>query len=235
MKKHFFFDMDGTLTRSRTVIEPAMETALMKLIDAGADVVVVSGAKEEQIAKQIGGLMYEHVAILAQNGNVAVSSVGDRLWENKLNEEQKAEIMHFIRRLGAGDGDDLIQDRGCQISYSAIGHNAPLEKKEAYDPGGKWRKSQIDGHKHTIAELEKIGVRVAIGGTTCIDFYLHTKGENVAQFIKQRKWKKAECVYVGDALFEGGNDHSVVGVVPTMEIRDHQECLQVVRGFIDKV
>lgn len=233
MKKHFFFDMDGTLTRSRTEITREMSAALMSLVEAGSDVIVVSGAKQEQMFKQLGSVV-EEVAIMAQNGNESYNSIGGLLWRRELSEEQRSAVIAFIDRIKGVDNGDLVQDRGCQISFSAIGHNAPLKKKEAYDPGGKKRKVEIDAHKHTIKELAKLGVHVAIGGTTCIDFYTQTKGENVEDFIVRQRWLNRDCVYVGDALFEGGNDHTVVGVIPTLQVSGPDEALTVIKGFIAK-
>ena len=44
-----------------------------------------------------------------------------------------------------------------------------------------------------------------------------------------------ECVYVGDALFAGGNDESVIGVVDTIAVEDSAHCLDTVKKFIDMI
>ena len=63
------------------------------------------------------------------------------------------------------------------------------------------------------------------GGTTTLDFTLKGKhkGFNIARFIEKMGWKKEDCVYVGDALFPGGNDETVIGVIPTKAIHDYHE------------
>jgi hypothetical protein len=35
------------------------------------------------------------------------------------------------------------------------------------------------------------------------------------------QWQKEDCLYIGDALFPGGNDETVVGVIPTQLVKDY--------------
>lgn len=212
--KHYFFDLDNTLTRSRSLISFEMAEALRKMIDDGYDVVVVSGAKHEQIIKQLSSIS-EQVAILAQNGNDAESSVGTPLWYNELNWIQKKEIFNLPF---PQQEIDNVQDRGCQISYSLIGHNKPLTEKELADPDQKIR-------KQLLKDWNFSSVQTSIGGTTCIDFYLKNKGENVERYIKEMGWNKSDCLYVGDALYEGGNDATVLEIVKTLQVKNPEDTL----------
>lgn len=240
MKKHFFFDMDGTLTRSRSMINDTMAASLRGLMANGGDVVVVSGATKDQMIKQLGDIMKE-VVVMAQNGNHAESATGEILWRNELTDVQKNEVLNLVCKMIEQVGvevtnhADLVEDRVCQISYSLIGHNAPLEDKEAADPHKEIRKGLFACFPNEIAQLNNLGVQARIGGTTCVDFTTSHKGDNVKRFVEQMGWKCDECVYVGDALFEGGNDHSVVGVIPTLAVPSHKECEDAVRSFLMQV
>jgi len=240
MKKHFFFDMDGTLTRSRSMISDTLVTGLRELLLNGRDVVVVSGATKDQMVKQLGKIMKE-VFVMAQNGNHAEIASGEVLWRNELSATQKNDVLKLVHKMiehadiEIKNHKDLVEDRICQISYSLIGHNAPLEEKEASDPDKEIRKSLFNHFPSEIAHLKKLGVQARIGGTTCVDFTTFNKGENVKKFIEQMGWRSDECIYVGDALFEGGNDYSVVGVIPTCAVSSHIECDEVVRSFINEL
>ncbi|MCK9344992.1 MAG: HAD-IIB family hydrolase [Candidatus Pacebacteria bacterium] len=240
MKKHFFFDMDGTLTRSRSEITDTMVACLRGLIENGGDVIVVSGAVKSQIIKQIGEIVKD-VVILAQNGNHAESSSGEIVWRNELTAIQKNETLKLARKmighanLGIRDPGDLVEDRMCQISYSLIGHNAPLEEKEAIDSEKIIRKGLLCCFEKEISQLNILGIQARIGGTTCIDFTALNKGDNVKCFIERMGWDPEECIYIGDALFEGGNDHSVVGVVPTYSVDSPRGCEDVIRSFINEL
>jgi len=240
MKKHFFFDMDGTLTRSRSEISHTMIACLRGLIENRGDVVVVSGAVKDQIIKQVGEIANE-IIILAQNGNHAEFSSGEIIWHNELTDLQKKVVFDLAQKmisqleLSVRSPDDLVEDRVCQISYSLIGHNAPLEEKEAADPDRIVRKDLLSRFESEVSQLNDLGIQARIGGTTCIDFTSLNKGDNVKCFVERMGWSPDECVYVGDALFEGGNDNSVVGIIPTCSIDSPKECEEAIRLFIDEL
>ncbi|MSU55425.1 MAG: HAD-IIB family hydrolase [Candidatus Taylorbacteria bacterium] len=234
--RHIFFDMDQTLTRSRSVVEPDMKRALQDL-SSFSDGIVVSGANEEQIFKQITDDLKGKIYILSQNGNSALGKDGKVLWRNVLSDAQKSEIYSHIDHIkrefsnlykGAVDADQ-IQDRGCQISFSFLGHNAKLESKEAFDPKGELRQTILKKIPFVSTSLE-----VKIGGTTCLDYFElgKNKGHNVLALIKNLGWNAEDSLYVGDALFPGGNDESVVGVCDTFQVASLAETLVLIRKII---
>lgn len=203
-----FLDMDGTVTESRSRISLEMYEELSRF----NDVVIVSGASKEQMRSQVLNLEWK---IMAQNGN------DTPLWTRHLYEHQKEEIQHHINQF-AKIGNDQLEDRGCQISYSFVGHHAPLELKKQYDPTRERRLKIL-----TDYPFQSETVEVKVAGTTCLDYYPkgHNKGTNIAEFIKQMGWDKDDCLYIGDALFPGGNDETVVGVIPTKSVKDPADTL----------
>lgn len=239
--------MDGTLTPSRQQISHDMLNRLTDLRIAPIrkigmeadynDIIIVSGASMEQIRNQIGGGPF---SFLSQNGNVAES--GRLLWENKIPWDLKYWVLRWIYASleyscehrewltwPITNLEDLVEDRGCQVSYSLIGHHADLELKRAFDPDGTKRKEML----RDLPWMEK-RIEVGIGGSTCLDFYLagKNKGTNIAAFIERMGWDKEECLYLGDQLFEGGNDHTVVGVIPTQQVSGPDETLDVIKSLI---
>lgn len=234
MKKHYFFDMDMTLTESTQKISESMTNAILGLTKKGGDVIVVSGARKEKIIEQIGKA-FEEMGMLAQNGNHAELASGVPVWKRELDWVQKKVTLNVIQAIldknpGACQTNilDLVQDRGCQISYSMIGHTAPLEKKKEFDERGDIRKGVMLSSA-VVDLLKPVKVKWAIGGTTCIDFYERSKGDNVAEFIEYHGWNKEECVYVGDALFKGGNDESVIGIIDTVQVKGPHETECIIR------
>ncbi len=230
MPKHFFFDLDNTLTRSRTLMSEPHQELFEKLCQE-KDVTVVTGGQISQIRKQIPPRFDGMYIPLSQSGNHAVAKNGDILWSEQFSSNQKSAIFDLIRiihddvKLTVKDEKDLLEDRGSQVSYSLIGHHEDIGKKEAFDPGAKKRLSILERYKERVARLRETGVDVHPGGTTTFDFTIagKHKGFNVARLIENEGWKKEDCVYVGDALFPGGNDESVIGVVPTHAVKDYNE------------
>jgi phosphomannomutase len=230
MPTHFFFDVDKTLTPSRSLMEAAHQPIFERLCQK-ADVVAVSGAEESQIKKQIPRSFDGKYFTLAQSGNHALDKKGSVLWKEKLSDAEVTTILAFIEKiktelnLPVKDENDLIENRGSQISYSLIGHNEDLEKKYAFDPDTALRLSILKQHAADIEALKENGIEVKTGGTTTLDFFRlgKNKGYNIARFIEKYGWKPQDCIYVGDALFPGGNDETVIGIIPTRGVKDHTE------------
>ncbi len=209
--KHFFFDMDGTITETRSLISADMRNKLNEIaLTQGNHVIVISGAEVNQMRKQLEGLS-EKVLFLSQSGNAC------RYWNKKLSPKKKKRIFKHITLLIEHvmncDLADLVQDRNCQISFSFVGHNADIEKKKLYDPSGDKRKAYLE--EYPFNDLEVVA---RVGGTTCIDYtdINGTKGKNIQRLLDLKKWNKDECAYFGDALFKGGNDETVIGVIPNL-------------------
>lgn len=231
MPKHFFFDLDNTLTRSRSHIAPEHAVILQKLASI-ADVTVVTGGRKSQIEKQLDPEMHGHYYVLAQNGNEAFHRNGTELWLRRPTTEQKTAILALIEKmkshlaLAVVNENDLVEDRGCSIAYSTIGHNEDVSKKESYDPDHGKRLTLIETFRPQVDALrDEHGIEVRTGGTTCLDFF-HAgkhKGYNIAEFLNVMQWDTHDCLYIGDALFPGGNDETVIGVIPTQSVDDYHE------------
>lgn len=213
--KHIFFDVDGTITASRSKITPEMTEALLKLSQK-YDVIFISGAGRKQMAFQLDN--FESL-YMAQNGNDV-----EGFWKNEIV-ERPLEIFDHIAslfRLSPSDSQDLIEHRGCQISLSMIGHHAPLELKKKYDPTKKKRRALLKKHPFKSDKFD-----VVIAGTTCFDYFLKgmNKGANIKRMIVTKNWQPDDCLYIGDSLFKGGNDESVIGVIPVKKVKDENETL----------
>lgn len=231
MPQHFFFDLDNTLTRSKSPILPSHEEILVRLSER-ADVIVVSGSSEKNIWSRLTDKSRGCYYSLTQNGNRAFDKDRVLLWERLLTAEQKAAATRFVALARAHtpttvpDENDLVEDRGCQVAFSFIGQHADIELKERFDPDfSKRRKVLADLHEEVEKLEREHGLEITIGGTTNLDIYQKgmNKGYNVRELIALKGWDPAESVYIGDALFPGGNDETVVGVIPTKAIRDYNE------------
>lgn len=221
----YFFDVDGTITASRSKITKQMYSVLKKL-SKKHEIVFVSGAALEQMMFQTDGFPATY---MAQNGN------DTPYWKNEI--EDGGEIKQHIFTLLYREypvllkSPDLVENRGSQISLSMVGHHAPLELKKAYDPDKKKRKALLKEFPFKSDKFE-----VVIAGTTCFDYFLKgmNKGANIKRLLKLKSWKKKDCLYIGDSLFKGGNDFSVVGVIPTKKVKDEKETYQFLLNELEK-
>lgn len=215
--------MDGTLTESRQPASAEINAAMKELIPA-VDVIVVSGAAHTQVDKQIP----IKSGILAQNGNWCHAGI---YWQRMLtdNERWKAAvwIKNIIDTYKILNNGDLVEDRGGQISFSLVGHNALSELKASFDPDGFIR------HKILKDFPLPEELSAAVGGTTNIDIFRVdcTKGWNVREYIRLRQWNSEECLYIGDRLMPGGNDESVIGACETVMVTGPLETLEILKLY----
>lgn len=240
MPKHFFFDLDNTLTRSKSLIA-SEHVPIFKKLSERAAIIVVSGHGEKDIRSHLTPGLDGTYHILGQNGNFAETKDGRMLWNRSLMQAQKDAIYAFIEKakkhldLTVSDANDLVEDRDSQIAYSLIGHHEDKEKKEAFDPDHKKRHRLLSDLKEDVAKLaNEAKVEIRSGGTTVLDIFQlgKNKGFNVGEYIKAMEWQKDECIYIGDALFPGGNDETVIGVIPTKAIKDYHETYTYLSGIL---
>lgn len=230
MYKHVFFDLDGTLTRSHSLINPAHVDTLKRLCEE-KDVIVVTGGKAEDIKRQLTPSLDGKYFSLAQSGGHAIDKDGNELWFEQLSPEQTKVILELIDKLKQGfsiivkDENDCVELRGAQVGYSVLGYNEDVDKKYAFDPGFSKRKAMLAKFPEDLEQLKKVGVEVAVAGTTTFNFTIlgQDKGSNVARLIQREGWNKTDCLYVGDALGPGENDYAVVGVIETYLVKDEND------------
>lgn len=107
---------------------------------------------------------------------------------------------------------EAIEDRGSQITFSALGQQAPLAEKNKWDPDFSKRK-QIK----VLLDAMLPAFSVRLGGTTSID--VTRLGIDKAYGIRKLRdilgVSLSEMIFIGDALFPGGNDYPALqaGVV----------------------
>lgn len=196
------------------------------------DVLVISGTAAARMKKRLPEAPYY---LFAENGNAALDKGGTLLWKNGLTGEQKQAVFSLIERMkkhldvSVKDANDLVEDRDVQIAYSLIGHNRDLEEKEAFDSEGEKRRALLKVFADEVRQLKETGVQVLIGGTTTLDFITENKATNIVRLMEHEGWRKNDALYIGDALYPGGNDEVMVGVVQTKEVKNPAETFAYLR------
>jgi phosphomannomutase len=98
----------------------------------------------------------------------------------------------------------VIEDRGSQVTYSALGQQAPLAEKEKWDADFAKRKKITAILETLIPEFS-----IRMGGATSIDVTKPgiDKAYGIGKLRDTLHLSLKEMVYIGDALFPGGNDY----------------------------
>jgi HAD superfamily hydrolase (TIGR01484 family) len=217
MKQLVVFDLDGTLAESKSSIAPGMVERLNSLL-AVAKVAVISGGDWPQFQKQVlsGGFDAEGLAnlsLLPTSGTkfYVHGSDWEPLYAENLTDAEKTKITGALQHATESLGyipdkvwGETIEDRGTQITYSALGQEAPLEEKKGWDPDFARRKKMSTILDDLIPEFS-----VRLGGTTSVD--VTRPGIDKAYGIRKLREVLGidipDMIFVGDALFPGGNDY----------------------------
>ena len=217
MKKLVVFDLDGTLAPSKSSLDPEMAALLHDLLGV-VRVAVISGGAWLQFERQVLSKLaqderLEKLSILPTCGTQFFEYAGQwkRLYEEDFTPDEKEKIVRSLSNAVGTAGyqvektwGETIEDRGSQITYSALGQQAPLEDKVKWDADFAKRK-KIKAILDTL--IPEFSVR--LGGATSID--VTKPGIDKAYGIKKLRETLGievnEMIYVGDALFPGGNDY----------------------------
>ncbi|MGB3922052.1 MAG: HAD-IIB family hydrolase [Minisyncoccia bacterium] len=240
------FDLDGTLAPSKSPMEPDMTRLLAKLLEK-TGVVVISGGSWSQFEKQFlasanfSSGQLERLFLAPTSGASFfrfANGKWHRVYAEVLSREEKKRIFEaFDYALPKGGyvppknpHGELIEDRVTQVSFSALGQQAPLALKEKWDPDKKRRLKIVPFLKEKLPDLE-----VRIGGTTTID--ITKKGIDKAYGIQKISEELGlsidRMLFVGDALFEGGNDEAAKKTgIDCRAVRDTADTKQLIRELI---
>lgn len=243
MKELIIFDLDGTLAKSKSPIDKEMADLLSSLLEV-AQVAVISGGNWSQFEKQVLNHLpkktfLEKLSILPTCGTKYYKFQKDwnELYAENFTDEEKKKILDSLHSAINGANlnikktwGDQIEDRGSQITFSALGQNAPLDKKKDWD-------DDFSKRKKITKPLEKSlkGFSVGMGGTTSID--ITKPGIDKAYGINKLKEilhiEIPEMLFIGDALFEGGNDYPARSTgVDCIQVRDPEETKSIVKTII---
>lgn len=251
MKKVLSFDIDQTLNIAKTPIPDEIADLLTKCLDH-FEICPISGQKFDQFLIQIVNrlekatpeqLSHLHLFV-AQGTQYYRYSVEKKDWEQVYNypltDEQVAKISKAIetaaRELGyweadkVAEGDEIIENRLSQVTFSALGQKAGTEVKYAWDPDHKKRDAIVARTKELAPEFE-----YEVGGTTSINAFIPgmNKVFGMTHLMEELKVEKEDILYFGDMTQPGGNDYPVVKMgIDTITVRSHEDTAYALRGIL---
>jgi HAD superfamily hydrolase (TIGR01484 family) len=243
MKKLIVFDLDGTLAASKSSLDSEMASLLHDLLGV-AKVAIISGGAWLQFEKQVlsnlpKDELLAKLSILPTCGTqfFQFTGVWKKLYAEDFTGDEKAKIVSSLSKAVEAAGfavektwGETIEDRGSQITYSSLGQQAPLEEKVKWDADFAKRKKIKTVLDTLIPEFS-----VRLGGATSID--VTKPGIDKAYGIKKLRdilhISTQEMIYVGDALFPGGNDYPAerAGVI-SIPVKGPNETKRVIEAII---
>jgi len=244
------FDLDGTLAVTKSAISDVMADRLGDLLSI-YEVCVISGGKFDQFEVQVIDRLDVSPKQMARLHIMPTSGTrylrfDDRSLEwvtqyaEDLSAEAKAQIIEVLtagaKEMGYWETEpygEIIEDRGSQITFSALGQQAPAEEKYAWDPHGVKKLALRDYAQQRLPDLE-----VHVGGTTSVD----VTEAGIDKAYGMRKLMTALDLAIGDILFfgdkldEGGNDYPVKAMgIDSIAVNGWEDTALALQAIIEVV
>jgi phosphomannomutase len=240
MKNVIIADVDDTICPSTRPVAGEMAAEIGRLAGRGWVVAFISGSTMEQIGAQLTPHLSVQHHLLAASGShykvVAPDGDSREIYRLAFDEPEKKRILGafegLIRRHGLRSettAQDQLQDRGSQITLSAIGRGASDAAKRAFDPDGSRRDAWV---LELTRELGS-GLNIRRGGTTSIDITPAgiDKEWGIRRFLKENGLDAGQAVFYGDNLQPGGNDFPATRVVDCVEVAHPGHTLELFRSL----
>lgn len=246
-KKVIAFDLDDTLAISKSAITDEMAELLSELVKK-YEICIISGGRYEQFKKQVIDRLsleshyFDKFHLMPSCGTRYyrwddIKKDWKQLYAEDLTEEQKKKIIAVLeegaKELGVWEENprgDIIEDRGSQITFSALGQQALPADKYAWDPDGKKKYALRD---YVAERLD--GLEVRAGGTTSVDITRIgiDKAYGMHKLMDALEISKDEILFIGDNLKEGGNDYPVKAMgIDTIAVERWEDTALVLQGLI---
>jgi hypothetical protein len=247
MKQLIIFDLDGTLAESKQPLDKAMGEWIGKLLGV-CRVAVISGGAWPQFETQLlanltPGLpnaeWLARLSLLPTSGTRFLTYDGK--WTQRYAEDftpdEKAKIIAALNEVFTASGfapkqhwGEIIEDRGSQITLSALGQEAPLDAKKVWDPDFAKRKLMKAKLAVLLPEFS-----IGMGGATSLDVTRPgvDKAYGIAKLNQVLGIPIEDMLFIGDALFEGGNDYPARrSGVDCIQVAGPSETLKVIETVI---
>lgn len=249
-KQLFVFDLDGTLAKSKTPMEPAMVELFTKLLKK-RKIAVIGGGWLPVFEWQLLEPLKDHTSLFSNlflfpTSGATFLRYEEGAWKqvyaHQLSQEQRMQIKEAFEKAFIDIGyqqpetlyGDVIEDRGTQVTFSALGQKAPIELKHAYTGSSQDRRREIvEALKTYVSDVE-----IKIPGTTSIDVTMKgiDKGYGIEQMVEYLGIPVEQMIFSGDALYEGGNDEAVKRTgIETVSVADPEDTMRHMTAWLTEL
>jgi HAD superfamily hydrolase (TIGR01484 family) len=243
-KEIVIFDLDQTLTESKSDLDSEMADLLDKLLKI-KKVVVISGGSFNQFLNQFIGKLkagsnLSNLTLLPTSGTRMYiwNSTWTEKYAENFTQKEKDQIFEafqvaFTRCRYVEPKQvygQVLEDRGSQITFSGLGQKAPLDMKSKWDPDRSIRTPIVEELKKNLP-----GFDVRLGGISSIDVTKKgvNKGFGIRKLEKYTGISIESMVFIGDALYYGGNDYAAKATgIDCIAVRGPQDVKEIIRNWL---
>ena len=247
------FDIDGTLAPSKSTIDKEMGSLLESLLMV-KKVAVIGGGNLDMFKKQLLNNLKVPQDLLKNLFLFPTTATTffrynrgwKKVYEHTLSKDEVDRILSSFEAVFKKIGykkpkksyGKTIEDRGSQVTWSALGQDVVEELGEkGVKLKNKWRNENTP-LKLKIANLMQKrlpDLEIHAAGYTSIDITKKgiDKAYGLFQIEKYLKVKIKNMLFIGDAIFPGGNDYAVTKTpVDYVPIKNPQETKNVLKHLL---
>ena len=201
---NFIFDVDGTLTPSRGVMDLNFKEWFLRFINQHS-VTLISGSDRDKTIEQVGADIVENVEYCFNCAGNVVYHKNQLVYQSTWTpspELLKHLTYTLLRSPWQSRHGNHIEIRTGLVNFSVIGRNCTREQREEYyrwDQVHQERAEICKGLKELLPDLT-----FEIGGQISTDIFPngHDKSQ-ILSYIKQ------PVIFFGDRMEPGGNDYAL--------------------------
>lgn len=243
------FDLDDTLAASKSPISPRMARLVGRLL-ARVEVCVISGGQFGQFQAQVIDRLdtstpadLQRLHLMPACGTQYYRFADDAwrcVYSEDLTDGEKQDALAALERcardLGYWESETwgpILEDRSSQITFSALGQSAPVERKMEWDPTGSKRLLL----RERVAALLP-GLEVRAGGSTSLDITRRgiDKAYGIRRLAELTQLRLSDMLFIGDRLDPGGNDYPVKALgVPCLAVERWEDTAGLIEGLLDRL
>jgi phosphomannomutase len=243
------FDLDDTLAPSKSPLDPRMADLMIRLLEV-VPVCVISGGQIAQFQTQlIHGLgdasdaTLERLHLMPTCGTQYYrhhDGEWAQIYAENLTEDEKDRAMAAVeeaaRSLGYWETETwgpILEDRGSQITFSALGQAAPVAAKVTWDPTGVKKNTLRAAVQEVLPDLE-----VRSGGSTSVDITRQgiDKAYGMKKLADLTGISLDDMLFIGDRLDVDGNDYPVKALgVESSAVTGWEDTARLLEGLIPRL
>uniref|UniRef100_A0A1L8DYW8 Phosphomannomutase n=1 Tax=Nyssomyia neivai TaxID=330878 RepID=A0A1L8DYW8_9DIPT len=235
------FDVDGTLTPPRSVIDPKFEAFLYEKIKPHATIGIVGGADLEKMFEQLNGqkILQEFDYIFPENGLVQIKDgqeVGKQSLINHLGERTIQTFINYVLRYLADlevpiKRGTFLEFRNGMMNICPVGRQCSWSERQLfanYDKEHCVREKMIQCLREEFADID---LTYSIGGQISFDVFPRGWDKTYCLDFLAKDQNFKEIHFFGDKTEPGGNDYEIF--TDTRTIGHKVQCPDDTRAILE--
>lgn len=223
----YCFDVDGTLTPSRCVIDEEFRKEFISFA-SNNNVCIVTGSDYPKTLEQVGQEVIDTCKFVFNCCGNEVRTKDHIRYQSTW--KPGGMLLMFLESLKRKSGFSIrtgkhIESRIGMVNFSVVGRNATKEERALYVAWDNTTNERVEFASQIRKAFPELDCTIA--GETGLDIY--PKGKDKSQV---KEWIDGKLIFFGDRCEEGGNDFPLANVADIVyNVDNWQETRNIIKSF----